>query len=195
MHSIYNTDAYVLDEKMSGEAGKNFFLFTKDLGFIYASAQGIRYQKSKLKFALQKYSRAKVSLVSGKTGWKIVNAIPEDNLLSILGNGESFYLIVRIFSLLNRLVQGEEINVDIFNIIENAIAFLEQNNFDKEKLRDIECVLVLRILNNLGYVGDNEELKFFVLDNEFKNEHIEEINKRRSIALGEINRALRESQL
>ncbi|MCB9806000.1 recombination protein O N-terminal domain-containing protein [Candidatus Nomurabacteria bacterium] len=195
MHTIYHTDAYVLDERPNGEAGKTFVLFTKDFGLIYASAQGIRFEKSKLRFALQKYSLANIALVFGKTGWRITNAYSLSNIYYQLGSDQRFRLVARIFSLLGRLINGEEKNEHLFDILNNAILFLEKDHLFDDQIKDIECVLVLRILNNLGYVGDHKDLQFFILDNSMKNEHIEEIKRSRKVVLSEINRALKESQL
>lgn len=194
MHTVYHTDAIVIDEKPFGEAGKFFTLFTKDFGLIRAHAQGVRYEKSKLRFAISKYAKVHVALVQGKTGWKITNAYADLHIYHTLGNTSEFRIVDRIFSLLTRLVQGEESNTELFETLDSSINFLI-NNTDSVLLNDIECVIVLRILNNLGYVGDHKDIKFFVVDNALKNEHIEEMNKNRNLVLKEINRALKESQL
>lgn len=47
MHHIYTTKAIVIKSLPSGEANKIYFLLTHDLGFIKASAQGVRLGKSK----------------------------------------------------------------------------------------------------------------------------------------------------
>lgn len=209
MHTIYHTDAFVLDEMPYGEAGKLFTLFTKELGLIRATAQGVRYEKSKLRFSLSKYAKIHVALVQGKSGWKITNAYGNNHLYHELGDSYEFRIINRTFSLLTRLIQGEEINIDLFDTLEASIDYLIQNNkkvYKKNKdlsraksrgsdMNDVECVIVLRILNHLGYVGDHKDMKFFVLDNKLENEHISEMNKNRKLVLSEINRALKESQL
>lgn len=195
MHTIYHTEAYVLNEKPNGEASKVFILFTRDFGLLYASAQGIRFEKSKLRFALQKYSLVNVALVYGKTGWKITNAYSISNLYYQFNSSYPFKFIVRIFSLLTRLINGEERNESLFEIIYGTVFFLQKNNLSEEQVRDVECVLVFKILNNLGYIGENKDLEFFILDNSMNNKHIEEIKNRRKIVLREINKALKESHL
>lgn len=205
MHTIYHTDAFVLDEIPFGEAGKVYTLFTKKLGLIRASAQGVRYEKSKLRFSISKYAKVHVALVQGKGGWKLTNAYANYHLfketeLSV------FRVITRIFSLLSRLIQGEEANEALFDTLESSVDYLigsrvkpgmtnTESGMTNESLRDIECVIVLRILNNLGYIGDHKDIKFFVLDNILNNEHIDAMNKNRTHVLKEINRALKESHL
>ena len=193
MHTQYHTDAYVLKSYPHGESNKTFILLTKDFGLVRAIAQGIRLHKSKLKFSLQDYSKAHVTLIKGKDGWKITTAQPIFNIYSETPNKESFELIVRSFSLLIRLLQGEEENTELYEIINQGILFLVKNEVDNHL--DIECVLMLRVLNNLGYISDNKGLTFFTIDNDWNNDYISGIKDERQNALVEINRALKESQL
>lgn len=196
MHTIYHTDAFVLDEIPFGEAGKVYTLFTKKLGLIRASAQGVRYEKSKLRFSISKYAKVHVALVQGKSGWKLTNAYANYHLFKET-DLSVFRVITRIFSLLSRLIQGEEPNEFLFETLDSSVDYLislkKEESFSS--LQDIECVIVLRILNNLGYIGDHKDIKFFVLDNVLNNEHIDAMNKKRAHVLKEINRALKESHL
>ena len=66
MHHIYHTEAFVLGSRNVGEANKMLSLYTRELGLVYAHAQGIRLGKSKLRFGLQDFSHATVDLVQGK---------------------------------------------------------------------------------------------------------------------------------
>ncbi len=56
MHHIYHTEGIILGSKNYGEAGKYYSIFTRDLGMIYASAQGVRKMSSKLRFILQDFA-------------------------------------------------------------------------------------------------------------------------------------------
>lgn len=196
MHTIYHTDAFVLDEIPFGEAGKVYTLFTKKLGLIRASAQGVRYEKSKLRFSISKYAKVHVALVQGKGGWKLTNAYANYHLFKET-DLSVFRVITRIFSLLTRLIQGEEPNEFLFETLDSSVDYLislkKEESFSS--LQDIECVIVLRILNNLGYIGDHKDIKFFVVDSDIKNEHVDAMNKNRAHVLKEINRALKESHL
>jgi DNA repair protein RecO (recombination protein O) len=74
MHHIHHTEAIILGSKNYGEAGRYYFLFTKDMGLVYASAIGVRKMSSKLRFILQDLSYIKVDLIEGKDFWKITSA-------------------------------------------------------------------------------------------------------------------------
>ena len=198
MHHIYETDAFVLKNLPQGEADAFVTLFTKDLGLIRATAQGIRYEKSKLRFSMQNFSHAHVSLVRGKGVWRLTNASSIENIYSNL-NKESIEIVARVFKLLERLLVGESSDEKLFEIIFSGINFLKEKtqdkNFDNEKALDIEAVIVLRILNRLGYVGGNENINFFIINDSWEGEVFEKMKKERREALLAINSGLRESQL
>lgn len=195
MHTIYHTDAFVLDEAPIAEAGKLFTLFTRDLGLVRASAAGVRYEKSKLRFALSKYAKVHVALVQGKGGWRLTNAYADHNLYRELGSTPEFFMMTRVFSLMSRLIQGEEANTELFDTLNSSIAHVLEKQGTIESITDLECVIVLRILNNLGYIGDHKNVQFFTLDNAFGNEHITAMQENRAQVLKEINRALKQSHL
>ena len=195
MHHIYQTDAFVLKTTDFGEANKLVKLLTKDFGLITTTAQGLRYEKSKLRFAIQDYSRANVSLVRGKNDiWRLTNAQSEKNLFSDLAE-EKFKTVARVFRLLERLLSGEETDEELFQIIENGIEFFESEEIEKEKILDFESVFVLRILNHLGYIGNNKNINFYISDNKWGSEVIDQIQSERKNTLKIINEAIRQSQL
>lgn len=196
MHHIYQTDGYILKTIPIKEADKLVVIFTKEFGLISATAQGIRYEKSKLRFAIQDYSKATISLVRGKNDiWRLTNAQVDRSLYSSIEDNEKFKIIARVFKLLERLLPGEEVDDGLFNIIDAGINYLETNSFEREKLLDIESVFVLRILNQLGYIGNDKNINFYTSDNKWESEIIEKMNLERKNALRSINDALKQTQL
>lgn len=198
MHHIYETNAFILKNTPHGEADALLSIFTEELGLIFATAQGIRYEKSKLRFATQKLSFCHVSLVRGKGIWRLTNAVPiEDNFSNL--DPEIIASISRIFKLIERLVKGESGDEKLFSIIYSGINFLKKiqdsENFSKESILDIEAVFVLRILNRLGYIGSNEQINFYVLNDSWEGEVFERMKNERRDALKVINSGIRESQL
>ena len=85
MHHMYHTEGIILGSRNYDEAGKYYSIFTRDLGMIQASAQGVRKMSSKLRFILQDYSYVKVDLVKGKDFWRVTSA-SKTNLLDNLYN-------------------------------------------------------------------------------------------------------------
>lgn len=193
-HRIYHTEGFVLGGQPVGEANKYFRIFTKDFGMIGATAQGVRLIQSKLRYSLQDYSYSRISLVRGKNTWKIIGAIKEKNLFESLNDCGKFDIIAKAFLLLNRLVRGEEKNEPLFNHILYACEFIERSDFDLDYLKNCEYILVMRILQSLGYGG----LKNFmeIADSfSWTEDILSKMCAVRMNAISYINKALKETQL
>ncbi len=183
-HHIYTTKAFIVHSTSYGEAGKFLLLFTKDFGMIGAIAQGIRLSKSKLRYHTQDFSFTNVSLVKGKEVWRLTGAhgIDENNKPNILH--------IKILKLLRRLLYGEEKNEKLFEIVES----LYKGNFDEEDYDDIECLIVLRVLDSLGYIS-NKEFNEFINEISITRDFINKIKLNKKNIISIINNSLRESQL
>lgn len=178
------------------EANKSFSIFTKEFGMIYASAQSVRSIHSKLRAHLQDFSLVDLSLVKGKEMWRIVNASTDSFLYtSLKENKNKLHLYVRILGLLRRLLHGEEKNEKLFEILLEAFDFLKSDNFSDDQTENFECILVLKILHNLGYVGSAERFKHFIESVEWNESFILAMAGIQKEAIKAINQSLRESHL
>ena len=193
MHHIYHTEGIILGSKNYGEAGKYYAIFTRDLGMINASAQGIRKISSKLRFVLQDFSYVKVDLVRGKDFWRITSASKKNKLENVLKNSFNVEIFANIGRLLKRLLAGEYPNQILFADLLNGLYFLEKSkNIDESQ--NIEIIIVLRVLNNLGYIGKNEMLKN-ITKSPYEDSLIFEASSSRTQILSEINKAIHETHL
>ena len=193
MHHIYETDAYVLKTIPLGEADMLVTLFTETLGVVRATAQGVRYEKSKLRFAIQEHARVTVSLVRGKGMWRLTNAQADTQLAAVLPH-DTLRVVAQIGRLLERLLPGEDADPLLFGVLDAGIRFLQTCN-NAEMLRDTETVLVLRILHQLGYIGSDTSLNFYTVENRWDTDVIAKMNTERTDMLKMINQGIRESQL
>jgi len=194
MHHIYTTKAIVIKNSPIGEANKIYLMLTKDLGFIRASAQGIRLDKSKLKGHLEELSVISLSVVKGKEIWRITNVetVHQNNFLKDL---KKLAIAKNIFSLLLRLLHGEEKNEALFDHIDSFYTFLSENGFSQDELKNLEAVIVLRILHTLGYLKESSELSNLVKDNALSASLLNNIKEKRAFAIREINEALQHTNL
>lgn len=181
-----------------GEANKYFFIFTKDFGLIKASAQGVRHLKSKLRYNLEDFSFGQVSVVRGREIWRVTNA---EKKLKIKETGK-FLLISRIFSLLLRLLHGEEKNNLLFDSLKEGIVFLAENEMSEKPvstpggdLASFECIMALRILSALGYIGKLGDFDQFTASPYFTPELISAMSVLKPRAILEINKSLHETHL
>jgi DNA repair protein RecO len=193
MHHIYHTEGIILGSKNHGECGKYYSIFTRDLGMVYASAQGVRKVSSKLRFVLQDFAYIKLDLVQGKDFWRITSASKTNALGQLTKNPGTFEVFFNIARLLKRLLAGVERNEALFVDLINSLSILEKIE-TKEDLRNIEAIIVLRILNNLGYIG-GDELVQNLTKSPFEDALIFEFSKLRPQVLSQINKALKETHL
>jgi len=192
-HHIYQTEAFVIDSRNVGEANKIIYLFTKDLGLVAGTAQGVRLLKSKLRYSLQDFSYTKVSLVRGKEVWRITSAGLIDSIASKV-SPDSFVLI-RGLMLVKRLVHGEEKNEDLWNVLKGAYLFWQSREMDSVSPEHFEYILILRILNSLGYVAPEARLLPFLKDASWDSLLFLDVETSQKELIQHINRALKESQL
>src|SRR3989339_66069 len=192
MHHVYHTEGIILGSKNFGETGKYYSIFTRDLGMLYASAQGVRKMSSKLRFVLQDFSYVKIDLVKGKDFWRITSA-SKTGKLEKLSQPETLKTFVNISKLLKRLLAGEDPNKPLFVDLINGLSVLEKSDA-KSELRNIEMIIVLRILDNLGYIGSNEVLENFI-KSPFEEDLVFKASESKKKILSQINKALKETHL
>ena len=196
MHHIYHTQGFILHTANSGESNKFITVFTRDLGLVRASAQGARFLKSKLRYSLQEFSYTHVSLVHGKSGWRLTNAKQMRSLYEDFKDSPlHLELAARILFLLRRLLHGEEKNERLFTIIETGFAFLKTQVKTTEECANFELIMVLRILHVLGYVGTIPELKIFIETSNLDGSMLQKVVPCRGMAISTINKSLKETQL
>jgi len=193
MHHIYHTEGIILGSRNYGEAGKYYSIFTRDLGMIYASAQGVRKISSKLRFVLQDFAYLKIDLVQGKDFWRITTVLKTNVLEDATKKPKVFKVFTNISRLLKRLLVGVEPNEELFCDLVKGLQVLEKSETEEE-LANIEAVLVLRILNNLGYMGGGEALRSLI-KSPFEETLLLEAAGNRGKILSEINKALKETHL
>jgi DNA repair protein RecO len=197
MYAIQTTPGFIIDSRPTGEAGKLLSIFTRDLGLVLATAQGIRLEKSKLRYHTQEHSFGTFSFVRGKEFWRLTSAAAY-NIYAINDsekNTSHQEFFARIALLLRRLLHGEEPHPELFDVLDSARHFLTGSTPVDEHLRTLESVIVLRILNSLGYIGKSADLTKFLETEEISSELLEKASAQRTVMNQHINRALKESQL
>jgi hypothetical protein len=160
-HHIYSTDGFVVKSSGTGEAAVIFHIFTRELGMVVATAQGIRLSTSKLRSYVHDLAFSHFSLVRGKDFWRLTGASHARHDFLHTFSKQQLRLYAQILTLLKRLLQGEEKNSELFSVVENTFVFLQEHNLSHDQFGAFEHIIVLRILSNLGYInaeGDLEKL-------------------------------------
>lgn len=193
MHHIYHTEGIILGSRNFKEANKYFYILTRDLGLVYAEAEGIRKISSKLRFVLQDFSYVKVDLVKRKNLWRITSAIKTNELDFLKKDFLKLKIFGNINRLLIRLLPEQENNEKLFtDFLEGLKTFEKTDN--KNDFKNIEIILVLKILHNLGYLN-GEGIFSDNIASPIANEFLLDVSKNKTLILRQINKALRESHL
>ena len=189
MYQKYHTEALVLGNRERGEADKVYALLTEKFGLVYARASAVRAESSRMRYALQNYSRAHVSLVRGKRGWRVAGAIAA-NTISDTENTRTF---ARIAALTSRLVGGEEQNQYLFAALADAHQALAHTTGSVRAT--IEIVCVARILYALGYMSSEAHATQIFAHTAYAHELLREAEAMRNTLLSSINKAIAETHL
>lgn len=159
MYHKEHTEAIVLGGIDVGETDRLIFLFTESKGRINVLAKNIKSPQSKMRMAMADFSLARVDIVEGK----------KNNILSGAIFIDSFYydfeksIFPKVLGMLRNLYQGSDPNKNIFDGMVFALDYLKKNEQHK---KEIEVILVILILSELGYMADYENiLKFDFVNN------------------------------
>lgn len=191
MYQKYHTESLVLGSREYGEADKVVALYTKDFGLVRARASAVRSEHSKMRYALQKYARANVSLVKGKRGWRAAGATALQNAG---GDVRSVAAFARISELVLRLVHGEEKNDYLFAALAEAHETLLSHG-GAEIFGTVEIVCVARVLFALGYISSEAVSAALFTHTAYTGESLLEAETMKDKLLSSINKALAETQL
>src|SRR3989344_4234150 len=176
----------------SGERGGAdgvFALYTKDFGLVRARVSAVRKETSRMRYALQSYSRAHVALVRGKRGWRVGGAVA----IRSSGAGDGTLTFARIARLVLRLVHGEGENQYVFAALSGAHDALMQERSDVRAT--IELVCVARLLYGLGYLSHEALETALFTHTSYASEHVREAEVLQEKLLSSVNRAITETHL
>lgn len=152
-YKTYTTEALVCGSNCHNTSDKNYLLFCKDEGMLFATARSIREERSKQRYALQDFSHIRVSLIKGKSGWRIGSAEALGNAFMQVENRKQRGLINFVFAQLRRYVHGE---IALLHVYEDAHEIITNSAFFEEKSARVQQLFLVRLLSELGYIAPEE---------------------------------------
>ncbi len=152
MHHIYNTEAIVLMAGAAGEADRAVWLLTQELGLLVARATSAREEKSKMRYGLQDFSVANVSLVKGRAYWRLTGTILAEQFYTKLKDTDTLQTVAVVFDLIRRFIPIEEQDSVLYGVIRSGLLAFTKSEINKHST---ELLLVARILHALGYMPEN----------------------------------------
>ncbi len=160
-YKTYISEALVCGSRAKNTSDKSYLLFTREAGMLYASAKSVREERSKQRYSLQEFSYIRVTLVQGKSGWRVTGAEPVMNIYANQSTREARALVRNIIRLLRRLIQGESPHQALFDETKETLVKTHGGNEES-----IEKVLTLRVLHSLGYIAPVESLAHIFTGND-----------------------------
>ena len=176
-------------------------IFTRELGLVFAIAEGIRLEKSKLRAFIQDYSFGIFSLVRGKELWRLTSAqeLPAVQEHSVASEGEVSRMndfFARVSLLLKRFVPTQEPHPELFDQIIESQNFIEMNaSMTDDQMKSLESLLVFRMMRALGYIGTEVLLAEYSDTAKLSLELLTSLGSKRVLMNQHINKALKESHL
>jgi len=188
MHKVVVTDGLVLSKRGAGESNTLLALLTQELGLVRASARSARKEVSKLRFGLEPMTTARFSLVRGRNEWKLIGVEAVSRTL-LSDSSLRRVQVGRVTRLLLRLIHGEEPVPELYATIENGLRCLSETS-DTLDAEAVECVLVLRILEHLGYLPGSPPLAPFLEGEVSSAQLIAKAKESRLLLIRTINESL-----
>jgi len=160
-YHIHTTRALVLKSRTEGEGHKILHLLTEDLGALTAHAQSLRALKSKLRYHLQDYTLARVSLVRGRVLWRITGA--ETLSRSHTRHPHTRAITARLCSLAYELTLPDDPHTDLFHDLLALLEYLGAESVPStERASHAELLTLLRILSRAGFLEERTPINRFI---------------------------------
>ena len=100
-------------------------------------------------------------------------------------------VVARIFSLLRKLLTGNEKDAGLYEIVSSGFSYLKKDS-EVISVEAVEVLLVLRILHILGYVGEDSSLCSFLEDCHWEDEVVSQASKNLKKMVLAVNKSFRE---
>jgi len=163
-YKTYTTDAIVCGSKDSYTSDRSYLLFTREAGMLWASARSVREEKSKQRYALQDFTIIRVSLVRGKSGWRIGSVAAISNPFMEATTQPARAGISAVIKLLRRFLHGEEPQLPIYDdasVVLSCIVVAPEDD-----IIDLQEQFTLRLLHQLGYIAPDDSYDQLLLAND-----------------------------
>ncbi len=151
-HTIYSTEAIVLNRIDTADVDLTLWLLTRDLGLVVAKATGVRKESAKMRNYLQTFDLLNVALVRGRYIWRLTGAESYTQRVDKL-TGKALINFANISNFLRRMTIPEG-SVDLYRLLVNVRKELTLAKSDKD-LKQIEVLAMAKILIQLGYMPNN----------------------------------------
>lgn len=149
----YTTEAIVCGTFDRQGANRTYLLFTEEAGMLYAEAQSVREEKSKQRYSMQDFSLIRISLLRGKSNWRVGSVEPIRNFYFEAKDRQTRGSLAKILKMLRRFLKGEESVPEVYKDIKESLDLLTNPSLDRDLL---DLLVEVRFLTKLGYVSKKD---------------------------------------
>jgi recombinational DNA repair protein (RecF pathway) len=143
MYALHTMPAVVIGSRAQGESNRVYRLLTRDLGFVYAAAQGVRELRNRNRYALSSGAHVSVTLVRGRETWRLTSAATTDHTLVATQ-------LRRVLELAGQLMPVEDMTSDVYAVLMPLLYTM--HDVREDEVDAIEAIAALRVLYVLGYI-------------------------------------------
>lgn len=156
MYHVHSVRAFVCRNLPRGEADASVELAVEGLGFVRAVAKGIRFEKSKSRYAATELSFIECELVRGKEVWRMIKARVATDAPAVASrlSADARRALARAARLVYTVCDE-----DASDTTYRALATLARSLASGAEPDAAELLAAARILNALGYL-DSEPFPF-----------------------------------
>lgn len=193
MYHKHHTKGIVVCALNEGDDSRRIWIFTEDFGLVSAKAQGVRKSISRLRLGTQDLSSGTFSLIKGKMGWKIVSVNIENNFYEDLRFSKNrLSIATNILNFINKNIGIEEENGILFKMVLNFLTLLK--TVDEKKVPIAECLIMLRIIHNLGFLKNDPELSLYLPTSLMSEDELETIAPKKKRIVQLINDSMKSAE-
>jgi recombinational DNA repair protein (RecF pathway) len=149
-YQTYITEALVCGSFNNNTSDKSYLLFSRESGMLFAAAKSVREERSKQRCALQDFSHIRVSLVKGKSGWRIGSTEALDNAFLRSKNRTQRALVNYVIAQLRRYVHGE---IPLERTYADVVEICASCERLEQEASRAQQLFLLRLLFDLGYIA------------------------------------------
>jgi DNA repair protein RecO (recombination protein O) len=149
----YKYTGIILNKKDIGETDRIYNIYTLEQGKISAIARGVRKAQSKLAGHLESYYLVDLTVMRNRGMGNISSSIVENNFKNIRNNLDSLEKVFRTTKSLNRLINDQEKDTDVFFLFLDYLDSLNKisDYADEIKKNLMTQCFVFKLLDALGY--------------------------------------------
>jgi len=151
MFQHYRSQGFILKKTDQGEADRIFTIYTKDFGRLEILAKAERKIKSKLKGGLELFYLSEIEFIQGKTHKTLTDAILIENFPILRKDLERLFIAYRISEVLDNLIKGQEVDEEIWKLLNEIFIKLNNLKIENEKLKIIYYYFLWNLLSISGY--------------------------------------------